>query len=144
MLYETAARAGEVLSLNVEDLEPENKRVRVRFKGDFESLHLQAGSARLVPRLIECRSHGPPFLSDRPPVPARMAAPQSTSSLVCSLDATDLAQLASRFATQGRGDGGHVSLPLRVSADRSGATVVGELTEQIEAIRAVAQAPESP
>lgn len=47
--------------------------------------------------------------------------------------------MASRFAAEARGDGGHVWLPLRVSADRSGATIVGELIEQIEAIRAVAE-----
>jgi integrase len=51
VLYETAARAGEVLSLNVEDLDLENKRARVVSKGgDIEWLHLQAGSARLLPR----------------------------------------------------------------------------------------------
>jgi site-specific recombinase XerD len=45
LLYETATRAGEVLSLNVEDLELENKRARVRSKGgDVEWLHLQAGA----------------------------------------------------------------------------------------------------
>ncbi|MGO9752663.1 MAG: tyrosine-type recombinase/integrase [Solirubrobacteraceae bacterium] len=75
LLYETAARAGEVLSLNVEDLELENKRARVRSKGgNVEWLHLQAGSARLLPRLIAGRSRGPLFLSDRRPAPARMPA----------------------------------------------------------------------
>jgi len=75
-LYETAARAGEVLSLNVEDLDLENKRARVRSKGgDVEWLHLQAGSARLVPRLIGGRSSGPLFLADRRPAPARAPAP---------------------------------------------------------------------
>jgi hypothetical protein len=38
----------------------------------------------------------------------------------------------------------HLRLPLRVSANRSGTTIVGELIEQIEAIRALAQRPESP
>lgn len=33
LLYETAARASEALSINVEDLELDNKRVRVRSKG---------------------------------------------------------------------------------------------------------------
>ena len=33
LLYETAARAQEVLSLNVEDVDLENKRARVRSKG---------------------------------------------------------------------------------------------------------------
>jgi len=75
LLYETAARAGEALSLNVEDLELENKRARVRSKGgDVEWLHLQAGSARLLPRLISARSRGPLFLADRRPAPARMPA----------------------------------------------------------------------
>ena len=35
LLYETAARAGEVLSLNVEDVELENRRARVRSKVYF-------------------------------------------------------------------------------------------------------------
>jgi hypothetical protein len=51
--------------------------------------------------------------------------------------------MASRFAADSRGDGGHVWLPLRVSAHRSGATIVSELIEQTEAIRAVAEGPES-
>jgi hypothetical protein len=52
--------------------------------------------------------------------------------------------MASRFAAEARGDGGHVWLPLRVSPDRSGATIIGELIDQIEAIRAVAEGAESP
>ena len=75
LLYETAARAQEVLSLNVEDVDLENKRARVRSKGgDTEWLHLQSGSARLLPRLIAARSRGPLFLADRRPAPARMPA----------------------------------------------------------------------
>ena len=52
--------------------------------------------------------------------------------------------MASRFAAAAGGDGGHLWLPLRVSADRSGATIVGELIEGIEAIRAIAEEPEVP
>jgi site-specific recombinase XerD len=60
LLYETAARASEVLSLNVEDLDLENRRAAVRSKGgDIELLHFQTGSARLLPRLIAGRTHGP-------------------------------------------------------------------------------------
>jgi integrase len=66
LLYETAARASEVLSINVEDLELDNKRVRVRSKGgDLDWLHFQTGSARLLPRLIAGRTRGPLFLTDR-------------------------------------------------------------------------------
>jgi integrase len=75
LLYETAARASEALSINVEDLELDNKRVRVRSKGgDTDWLHFQTGSARLLPRLIAGRSRGPLFLTDRAPVPARAPA----------------------------------------------------------------------
>jgi integrase len=75
LLYETAARAQEVLSLNVEDLDLENRRARVRSKGgDIEWLHLQAGSARLLPRLVAGRPRGPLFLADRRPAPARAPA----------------------------------------------------------------------
>jgi integrase len=74
-LYETAARATEALSVNVEDLDLDNKRVRVRSKGgDTDWLHFQTGSARLLPRLTAGRTRGPLFLADRRPVPARAPA----------------------------------------------------------------------
>jgi integrase len=75
LLYETAARASEALSINVEDLDLDNKRVRVRSKGgDTDWLHFQTGSARLLPRLIGGRTRGPLFLADRRPVPTRAPA----------------------------------------------------------------------
>jgi len=75
LLYETAARAQEVLSLNVEDLDLDNKRARTTSKGgDTEWLHFQSGSARLLPRVIAGRQTGPLFLADRRPAPARTPA----------------------------------------------------------------------
>jgi integrase/recombinase XerD len=75
LLYETAARASEVLPVNVEDLDLNNKRVQVRSKGgDRDWLHFQTGSARLLPRLIGGRMRRPLFLADRAPVPARAPA----------------------------------------------------------------------
>ncbi|MGI8754272.1 MAG: tyrosine-type recombinase/integrase [Acidimicrobiales bacterium] len=75
LLYETAARAREVLSTDIEDLELDNKRLRVRRKGgDSDWLHYQSGSARLLPRLIGDRDAGPIFLADRRPSPARAPA----------------------------------------------------------------------
>ena len=75
LLYETAARATEALSINVEDLDLDNKRVRARSKGgDLDWLHFQTGSARLLPRLIAGRTRGPLFLADRAPAPARAPA----------------------------------------------------------------------
>jgi len=75
LLYESAARATEALSLNVEDLDIANKRARIRSKGGaIELIHFQTGSARLLPRLITGRSSGPLFLADRRPAPARAPA----------------------------------------------------------------------
>jgi integrase len=75
LLYETAARADEVLSLNVEDVDVANKRAVVISKGgDRDLLHFQTGSARLLPRLIAGRWRGPLFLAERPPVPSRAPA----------------------------------------------------------------------
>jgi integrase len=75
LLYETAARAEEVLSSDLADLDLENKRLRVRRKGgDADWLHFQSGSARLLPRLIGDRGAGPIFLAERRPAPARTPA----------------------------------------------------------------------
>lgn len=66
MLYESAARADEVLCLNVEDLYPRDKRGRITAKGGAtEWIHWQSGTAQLLPRLIARRARGPLFLTDR-------------------------------------------------------------------------------
>ena len=75
LLYETAARADEVLRLNVEDLDIPAKRARTRSKGgDVDRLFFGSGSARLLPRLIAGRRAGPVFLSSLRPSPARAPA----------------------------------------------------------------------
>jgi site-specific recombinase XerD len=66
LLYETAARAEEILSLDVDDLDTELRRARVRSKGGaIEYVHWQTGTARLLPRLLKGRDTGPVFLADR-------------------------------------------------------------------------------
>jgi site-specific recombinase XerD len=66
LLYETAARASEILALDVEDLDLPNKRARVRSKGgDLELVFFQSGSARLLPRLLAGRTRGPVFQTSR-------------------------------------------------------------------------------
>lgn len=68
MLYETAGRASEVLSLNVEDLDLAERTATVVGKGGgVEYLHWATGTARLLPRYLGDRSSGPVFLADRPP-----------------------------------------------------------------------------
>ena len=71
LLYETAARANEILSLDIEDLDLPNKRARVRSKGGaVEWVFWQTGAALLLPRLLAGRTIGPVFLADRQPTRA--------------------------------------------------------------------------
>jgi integrase len=65
MLYETAARAEEILTLDIEDLHPEFRRARVTSKGGAVEYVHWAGTARLLPRLLHGRTAGPVFLADR-------------------------------------------------------------------------------
>ena len=66
MLYETAARAHEILALDVEDLDLANRKAKVRRKGGAaDVITWQPGTARLLPRLLKSRKSGPVFLTDR-------------------------------------------------------------------------------
>ncbi|WP_328506498.1 site-specific integrase [Streptomyces sp. NBC_00391] len=66
MLYESAARADEVLCLHAEDLYPQDKCGRITAKGGAtEWIHWQSGTAQLLPRLIARRTSGQLFLTDR-------------------------------------------------------------------------------
>jgi hypothetical protein len=65
LLYETAARAGEILGLDAGDLELPGKRARVISKGGMtEWVHWQTGAALLLPRLLADRRRGPVFEGD--------------------------------------------------------------------------------
>jgi len=66
LLYETAARAGEVLALDVTDLDLRNRCAKVRRKGNAADVIVwQTGTARVLPRLLRGRTAGPVFLTDR-------------------------------------------------------------------------------
>jgi integrase/recombinase XerD len=66
MLYETAARASEVLSLNIEDLDLANRCAPITGKGgDRDWIYWQTPTARLLPRVIDGRPTGPLFVTDR-------------------------------------------------------------------------------
>jgi integrase len=74
-LYESAARAQEVLGLNVEDLDLAGRRATtIRKGGDTDVLHYATGTARLLPKVIDGRSKGPLFLAERAPSPSRAPA----------------------------------------------------------------------
>lgn len=87
MLYETAARAEEILELNIEELDLAGRRALVKAKGaraktrrrgqareDFvlETVYWDAGTARLLPRLLKGRARGPVFVTHRRPGPAKV------------------------------------------------------------------------
>jgi integrase len=82
MLYETAARASEILALDVEQLDLDNRRAAIRSKGgETEWIYWGTGTAHLLPRLLRLpdgssRSSGPLFLAGRSPVPARRPGPR--------------------------------------------------------------------
>jgi RNA polymerase sigma factor (sigma-70 family) len=71
LLHESAAPVHTVLSLNVEDLDLDDRRARVG--GSWVSW--RSGTARLLPTLVAGRCRGPVFLADRRPGPARRPAP---------------------------------------------------------------------
>ncbi|QYC38830.1 site-specific tyrosine recombinase XerC [Nonomuraea coxensis DSM 45129] len=66
MLYDTCARAEEILSLDIDDLLLADKRARIVSKGGATDwVHWQSGTAQLLPRLLKGRTRGPVFLTDR-------------------------------------------------------------------------------
>jgi integrase len=66
MLYETAARAEELLELDIADLNPGNRCATVVRKGGATDIVAwQTGTARLLPRLLAGRRVGPVHLTDR-------------------------------------------------------------------------------
>ncbi len=75
MLYETAARAQEILLLDVGDLDMANKRAMVIGKGgNAEPIGWETATARLLPRYLAGRADGPLFISSLAPVPSRQPA----------------------------------------------------------------------
>ncbi|WP_017975733.1 tyrosine-type recombinase/integrase [Actinopolyspora halophila] len=66
LLYETAARAEEVLALDVDELDLRNRRAKVRRKGGAADVIVwRTASARLLPRLLDGRRTGPVFVTER-------------------------------------------------------------------------------
>lgn len=65
LLYESAAPIEAVLALDVDDLDLANRRTRATATGEARPVRWRAGSARLLPLLLACRTGGPVFLTDR-------------------------------------------------------------------------------
>lgn len=99
MLYETCARAEELLQVNIEDLDlsarscpviSKGARPRTRRRGAthaehvLETVYWDAGTARLLPRLIRGRPRGPLFVGHRGPEPPPRPGYPRTKSYGCT------------------------------------------------------------
>ncbi|MFE9400098.1 tyrosine-type recombinase/integrase [Streptomyces flavidovirens] len=90
MLYETVARADELLGVNIEDLNLTARQAPVKVKGakavrrrgqareDYatETIYWDVGTARLLPRLIGERTRGPLLVTHRKPGPGKVLTPR--------------------------------------------------------------------
>lgn len=135
MLYETAARANEILALNIEDLQLDARRARITAKGGaIEYVYWASGTAHLLPRLIRGREHGPVFLSERRPGPARRPKAEDlcphTGRARLGYDRARV--LLDRYTSPGQGRPGWDLHQLRHSA----ATHLGEANAGLQLIMA--------
>ena len=91
MLYQTAGRSEEILGVNIEELDLAGRRCLVKAKGartkarprgqsreDYvlEPVYWDAGTARLLPRLLKGRTRGPVFVTHRRPGPGKVVSPR--------------------------------------------------------------------
>jgi len=135
MLYETAARASEILALDVGDLELDARRAVIVSKGGaIEHVYWASGTAHLLPRLLGGRSAGPVFLSLRRPGPVRRPGAKDlcpeTGRARLGYDRARV--LLDRYTTPGPGIAGWDLHQLRHSA----ATHLGEANVGLQLIMA--------
>jgi integrase/recombinase XerC/integrase/recombinase XerD len=75
LFYDSAARANEVLALDITDLDlPRRRAVVLGKNGRAELIGWETTTARLLPRYLHDRRTGPVFLTNIAPAPARQPA----------------------------------------------------------------------
>jgi integrase/recombinase XerC/integrase/recombinase XerD len=149
MLYESAARAGEVLALDVEDLDQRNRCAKVRRKGNaVDVIVWQTGTARLLPRLLKGRATGPVFLTDRrarvvlapsdvyePTGQARLSYRRAAEVFTEATGGATLHQLRHSALTHAAEDGANTSTLLSFSGHTSVASLARYARVSPEALR---------
>ncbi|MEU2253812.1 site-specific integrase [Nocardia xishanensis] len=123
MVYETCARTEELLQVNIEDLDLAARSCPVKSKGAkprtrrrdaphaehvLETVYWDAGTARLLPRLIKNRTRGPLFVGHRRPGPGKYLAdrdvcPDTGLARLSYDQARDLLDTATAVAGPGTG-----------------------------------------
>lgn len=129
MAYDTAARADELLGLNIENISVENRDAVIVGKGgNAERIYWTSTTARLLPRLVNGRTRGPLFVGDRKP---RSHLAPAASDLC---EATGRARLSYRRAEEiwKKASGGRTLHQLR----HSRLTHLAEAGEDVTMIRA--------
>lgn len=122
MLYETCARAKELLAVNIEELDLAGRCAPVKSKGArartrrgaghgefvWETVYWDAGTARLLPRLIKDRTRGPLFVAHRRPGPGKAVSDRDVcpdTGLARLSDGQARALLDTATASHGTGTG---------------------------------------
>jgi integrase/recombinase XerC/integrase/recombinase XerD len=137
LLYESAARAGEVLALDAGDLDLRNRRAKVHRKGGaVDVITWRTGTARLLPRLLAKRRTGPVFLTDRraqvqlAPLDldvdsgrARLSYRRAAELFTAAAGGATLHQLRHSALTHAAEDGANTSLMLAYSGHTSVASL---------------------
>jgi integrase/recombinase XerC/integrase/recombinase XerD len=138
MLYESAARAADVLMLDVADLDTTNRCAMVtRQGGSRDLIAWQTGTARLLPRMLAGRKTGPLFLTDRkarPSVASNDVDPSTQRARLSYRRAAELFgihtadfddgpytlhQLRHSRLTHAAEDGASTPVPMKLSGQRS-------------------------
>jgi site-specific recombinase XerD len=149
MLYETAARAQEVLSLDVPGLDLRNRSAKVTRKGGAaDMITWQTGTARLLPRLLNGRTTGPVFLTQRRarlPLAAadlspgtghaRLSYRRAAEIFTDATGGATLHQLRHSALTHAAEDGANTSILLSYSGHTSVASLAGYTRVSPEALR---------
>ncbi len=129
MAYDTAARADELLGLNIQNIDTANRQAAIVGKGgSAETIYWSSVTARLLPRLIDNRDAGPLFIASRKPRPRNTPA----ASDLCPT--TGKARLSYRRAEEiwKTASGGHTLHQLR----HSRLTHLAEAGEDVTMIKA--------
>jgi integrase len=147
LAYESAARAGELLGLDVGDLDLANRRAVVTSKGGArEWVTWNTGTAQLLPRLLKGRREGPVFTTrgasrvvvavvDQAPDGAARLSYRRAEELFKAATGATLHQLRHSALTHLAEDGASAPTLMTKSRHRSIVSLAGYARPSIEALQ---------